>query len=80
MKIKILYFAELRDALGTSEEEFETAATSIGALAAELAARHAAIRARLGSIRFAKNEAFATHEETIAADDVVALLPPVAGG
>lgn len=80
MKITILYFAELRDALGKSEEEVETRAASIGALAAELAARHDAIRVRLGSIRFARNEAFATHDDAIAGGDVVALLPPVAGG
>lgn len=80
MKIKILYFAELRDAIGKGEEDVETGATSIGALASELAARHEAIRARLGSIRFAKNEAFASNDEAITGGDVVALLPPVAGG
>lgn len=80
MKIKILYFAELRDALGMSEEDVETNAASIGALASELAARHDAIRARLAFLRFARNEAFASNEETIAGGDVIALLPPVAGG
>ncbi len=80
MKIKLLYFAELRDALGRSEEELETHATSIAALASELAARHDAIRARLGSIRFARNEAFASREDAIEGGDVIALLPPVAGG
>ena len=80
MRIKILYFAELRDALGTSEEDVDTDATSVGALTTELAARHAAIRVRLASIRVAKNEAFASPEEAITDGDVVALLPPVAGG
>ncbi|MGH7284501.1 MAG: MoaD/ThiS family protein [Polyangiaceae bacterium] len=80
MKIKILYFAELRDALGMSEEDWETRATSIGALASELATGHDAIRVRLPSLRFARNEAFASNDDAISEGDVVAVIPPVAGG
>ena len=80
VKIKVLYFAELRDALGKSEEEMSTSADSIGALASELASRYDAIRVRMSSVRFAKNESFASREDALEEGDTIALLPPVAGG
>jgi molybdopterin synthase sulfur carrier subunit len=49
-------------------------------LADHLAALHPAYRERRGHVRIARNEAFAGDDEPVADGDVVALIPPVAGG
>jgi molybdopterin synthase sulfur carrier subunit len=80
--LRILYFAGLRDALGLAEEtvELPEGVRTVGALAELLAQRHPAYRERRAHVRIARNEAFATDDEPLAAGDVVALIPPVAGG
>jgi molybdopterin synthase sulfur carrier subunit len=82
MTLRVLYFAALRDAVGLSEETLELPAgvTTVGELAELLATRHAAYAARRGHVRLARNEAFASADERLADGDVVALIPPVAGG
>ncbi len=82
MKIKLLYFAAVRDLVGKDEEDVELPAnvTSVEALAAFLPGRHPRLEGRLGSVRFARNETFAEKNEALAEGDVVALIPPVAGG
>jgi len=84
--VRVLYFAGLRDAIGRSEETVElaadatTGATTVADLCAELASRHPAYAERRDHVRVARNEAFADAGETLADGDVVALIPPVAGG
>jgi molybdopterin synthase sulfur carrier subunit len=82
MTLRVLYFAGLRDALGLDEETVELPADvrTVGALADHLARRHPAYGARREHVRIARNEAFARDDEPVADGDVVALLPPVAGG
>ncbi len=80
MRLKVLYFAHLRDLVGSGEESVETSASTIAALRPELERRHSVLEGRWASIRFAKNEAFAADDEALSDGDVVALLPPVAGG
>ena len=82
MTLRILYFAGLRDAVGLSEETLELPAgvVTVGALADHLAARHQAYAERRAHVRIARNEAFAADDEPLADGDVVALIPPVAGG
>lgn len=80
MRLKVLYFAHLRDLVGSGEESLETSAATVAALRPELERRHPALGGRWASIRFAKNEAFAAADEALADGDVIALLPPVAGG
>ncbi len=78
----VLYFAGLRDAVGLSEEwiELPPGPFTVGDLSAQLAARHGAYAARRSHVRIARNEAFAGEDETLSEGDVVALIPPVAGG
>jgi molybdopterin synthase sulfur carrier subunit len=80
--VRVLYFAGLRDSIGTSEETLELppGVMTVGALAEHLAARHPAFAARRAYVRIARNEAFASDDEALADGDVVALIPPVAGG
>lgn len=86
MTLRILYFAGLRDAVGVSEETLELPAglpdgpRTVGALADHLARLHPAYAERRGHVRIARNEVFARDDEPLADGDVVALIPPVAGG
>lgn len=82
MTVRVLYFAGLREALGLSEETLmlPPSVTTVFDLARHLAARHPAYAARRDHVRIARNEAFAADEERIADGDVIALIPPVAGG
>jgi len=82
MMIAVLYFAAVRDLVGTTEERVElpVGIATVADLARFLTARHPALEGRLGAVRFARNEAFAANDEPLAEGDVVALIPPVAGG
>jgi molybdopterin converting factor subunit 1 len=80
-RITLLYFAALRELAGASREEvlLPSSLRTIADLRAHLDARDA-LRNRLSSVRFARNEEFANDADTLGEGDVVALIPPVAGG
>jgi molybdopterin synthase sulfur carrier subunit len=82
MTVRVLYFAGLRDAVGVAEESLDLPAgvATVAALADHLAARHRAYAERRAHVRIARNEAFAGDDERLADGDVIALIPPVAGG
>lgn len=82
MTITLLYFAAVRELVGIDEERaiLPDDVVTVGDLAAFVAARHPALEGRLASVRFARNETFVTNDERLADGDVVALIPPVAGG
>jgi molybdopterin synthase sulfur carrier subunit len=80
--VTVLYFAGLREALGIAEEVFDVPSDvrTVGDLCRHLAARHAAYADRHRHVRVARNEVFARDDETLSDGDVIALIPPVAGG
>jgi len=83
MRVRVLYFAAVRDLVGIDAEDVELSATSVatvGAFAAWLEAHRDALRGRMASVRIARNEAFAKPDEALVEGDVLALIPPVAGG
>jgi molybdopterin synthase sulfur carrier subunit len=82
MVVRVLYFAGLRDALGLGEESLDLpeAVRTVGELCDHLAARHRPYAERRAHVRVARNEAFARDGDALAEGDVVALIPPVAGG
>jgi molybdopterin converting factor subunit 1 len=82
MRVRVLFFAAIRDIAGLEEEllDLPEPVRSVGDLAPFLAARYPALKARLGAIRFARNEAFAEAGDPLADGDVIAVIPPVAGG
>jgi molybdopterin synthase sulfur carrier subunit len=82
MVVRVLYFAGLRDAVGLAEESLDlpAAVTTVAELCAHLAGRHGAYASRRAHVRVARNESFASDDEHLADGDVVALIPPVAGG
>jgi molybdopterin converting factor subunit 1 len=81
-RVSVLYFAGLRDAVGVSEEALELPARvrTIAELCDHLAARHPAYAGNRASVRVARNEAFASDDDPVSDGDVIALIPPVAGG
>lgn len=84
MTLKILYFASLREALGTAAESFDLPAgiATVGALRAHLVARGDPWTA-LGTtrnLRAAVNQRMAGPEAAVADGDEVAFFPPVTGG
>lgn len=82
MKIQLLYFAAVRDLVGVPEEtrELPASVVTVGALSTHLAAVHPTLAGRLDAVRFARNEEFARDTDPLADGDVIALIPPVAGG
>lgn len=82
MTVTVLYFAAVRDLVGKDEERLVVPASvrTIAELATHLEATHASLAGRLSAVRFARNEVFADPTETLSEGDVVAVIPPVAGG
>lgn len=79
--LRVLYFAALRERMGTAAEELDAADfDDVRALAAWLVAHRPALRGVLGSVRFAVGDEFVTMERRLRAGDIVALIPPVSGG
>lgn len=82
MTLTVLYFAKARELAGTSEErvEFNAEPATLRALLRELTLRHPALTGAVDCMRVARNEEFAPLDEVAHDNDVVALIPPVAGG
>ena len=78
--VQVLYFAAVADLVGRREEQASVEASTIEELAAELERRHEALRGRLANVRFAVNEAFVRGPDAFCDGDVIAIIPPVAGG
>ena len=83
--IRLLYFARLREALGTAAEEFVPVpgVADVGSLRAHLVARGGAWTDQFApgrNLRAAVNQALATPRTVIADGDEVAFFPPVTGG
>jgi molybdopterin synthase sulfur carrier subunit len=80
--VRVLYFGGLREAVGLAEEALDLPASvrTVGDLAGHLAGRHREYAARSASVRLARNESFADAGEPLEDGDVIALIPPVAGG
>lgn len=82
MKIELLYFAAARDVVGKARESAQLPGdvTTVADLVDWLVRRYPQLEPHQGSLRVAKNEAFAGSRESIAENDVLAIIPPVAGG
>ena len=85
MKIKILYFASIREKLGKDAEELDIPAevSTISSLQTHLRARGGAWAEALADgklLRAAVNQDMAQPTAPIKAGDEVAFFPPVTGG
>jgi molybdopterin synthase sulfur carrier subunit len=79
IRLKVLYFASLRDAAGVASEDVETDAPDLGALYDAQRARHGFALART-RLRVAVDGAFAAWGDAPRAGSEVAFIPPVSGG
>ena len=85
MKVKVLYFAALRERLGTPGEEVElpAAGATLGAVREQLRARggrYAEAFSEKALVRMAVNQEMAPASTPVRAGDEVAFFPPVTGG
>ena len=85
MKIKILYFASLREKLGKDVEEFELPAgvATVAGLRSHLQGRGGSFEkafAEKSLLRAAVNQDMVQATASIKAGDEVAFFPPVTGG
>jgi molybdopterin synthase sulfur carrier subunit len=82
VRVKVLYFAAVREIVRCAEEQVDLPpdVLDIAAFAVWIAAARPALANRMGSVRIARNEAFAPDGELLADGDVLALIPPVSGG
>ncbi len=84
MKVQLLFFASLREALGESGGvvDLPESVRSVGALRAHLAARGAAWEriAAGGNVRCAVNQEMASDSTQLSEGAEVAFFPPVTGG
>lgn len=84
-KLRILYFAWLRERVGTSAEEIEMppGVTDVAGLTSFLRARGPQWDAAFGSgrvVRCAINQEFGQSDAPVRPGDEVAFFPPVTGG
>jgi sulfur-carrier protein len=85
LKVRILYFASIRERLGRDSEELDlpAAVATIAALRSHLRARGGAWADALAEgklLRAAVNQDMAQSAAAIKAGDEVAFFPPVTGG
>lgn len=82
MSVKVLYFASLKEALGTSAEAVELPAgvATVGALRDWLVGQGRAGLATARNLRCAVNQDMAGLDAAVRDGDEVAFFPPVTGG
>jgi molybdopterin synthase catalytic subunit len=82
VRIEVLYFGALRERFGGVRREETTVdgGTTLDQLVDRLCEAHPALTAARGHVKAAVNEDFAAGDRVLADGDVVALIPPVAGG
>ncbi len=81
MTAHLLYFAQLREVLGKSEEDLRVAeGTTLKQLFKTLAMRELRLQPFEDSLIFFLNEERAVGDEALRDGDVVAFCPPVSGG
>jgi molybdopterin converting factor subunit 1 len=77
-RIRVQYFAILRERAGRGSEELLTSATTAGELYRELETRYRF--PSLASIKVAINDEFGDWQAPLRDGDSVVFIPPVAGG
>lgn len=78
-RIRLQYYASLREQAGRQSESVDTAAVTPAALYAELAKRYG-FRLPASQLRVSVNAAFSDWGRELREGDEVVFIPPVAGG
>jgi molybdopterin synthase sulfur carrier subunit len=83
MKLRVKYFASIREALGQGSETLQSDAATLAALRDELIARgepYAGALARGKAVRMALDQAMCDESAALRDGAEVAFFPPVTGG
>lgn len=83
MKLRVKYFASIREAVGQGSETLQTEAATLAALRDELIARgepYAGALARGRSVRLALDQVMCDEDSALRDGAEVAFFPPVTGG
>jgi molybdopterin synthase sulfur carrier subunit len=83
MKVRIRYFASIREAIGEASESLETSARDLAALRDELIGRGGARQEALGrgkAVRVALDQVMSDEAALLRDGCEVAFFPPVTGG
>ena len=81
MRIRVLFFALLRDRAGVPETMLDLReGASVAEAAERLAEKFPAIAAFLARTAFAVNQSYVPKETRLSDGDELALIPPVSGG
>ena len=83
MKVRIKYFASLRETIGLAGEDHETQAATLAALRSELVAREGVYAQCLApgrAVRMAQNQVMADEATALVDGAEIAFFPPVTGG
>jgi len=80
MKVKVLYFSQVKDKVGKNEEEIEFEGKTLKDLVDVLVNKYPDIEDILKRSMFAVNESYETMEYNLQDNDTIAIIPPVSGG
>jgi MoaE-MoaD fusion protein len=81
VRVKVLFFGQLRDIVGLSEEQLEVAeGQTLETVFARYAGRYPRLNELRKSIVLAQNQQFSEPSSCVADGDEIAFLPPVSGG
>lgn len=81
MKIRLLFFASLRERLRTTEAEHDLKdGATVADLWADLCRQSSELHEMTSSISFAVNQQYVDRATVLRDGDEVALIPPVSGG
>jgi molybdopterin converting factor subunit 1 len=80
-KVRVLFFATLRQRAGTKSMELEIPeGTTVSALKEQLAREHPNLKESLDTVVTAINREYAPDEQVIPVNGEIAFFPPVSGG
>ncbi len=81
MRVRVLFFGVLKDAVGASEKTLQVSpGITLAGLFDQYAQHFATLGIKRSSILLARNQEFSTPETELAEGDEIAFLPPVSGG
>jgi molybdopterin synthase sulfur carrier subunit len=80
MKVKVLYFSQVKDKVGKNEEEVEFEGKTLKDLVDVLVNKYPDIKDILKRSMFAVNESYETMDYNLQDKDIIAIIPPVSGG
>ena len=82
IRVRVLYFAVVRELMAIPEESLELPSNvmRVADVIPHLETIRPHLKGRFQSVRIAVNESFASDAQPLQDGDVIALIPPVAGG